>query len=124
MKTVQTLKAPRPIGPYSQAMLEGGFVFTSGIIAIDPETGKVVHGGIREQAMRVLENITAILEEAGSSMQKVVKTTVYLKDASLFKDMNEAYTGFFENHRPARSTVVCGFMLDEVLVEIDAIAKA
>ncbi len=124
MKTVQTSKAPRPIGPYSQAMVEGGFVFTSGIIAIDPETGRVIPGGIREQTMRVLENIKAILEEAQSSMHRVVKSTVYLKNASLFKEMNEVYTGFFENHRPARSTIVCGFMLNEVLVEIDVIARA
>ena len=124
MKTVQTSKAPKPIGPYSQGIVEGGFVFTSGMVAIDPETSKVVSGGIREQTKRVLENVKAILEEAGSSMQKVTKTTVYLKEQSYFKDMNEVYASYFGDHKPARSTIVCDFMLSDVLVEIDVIAKA
>jgi len=124
LKTVQTSKAPKPIGPYSQGIVEGGFVFTSGMVAIDPETGKTVTGGIREQTKRVLENVKAILDEAGSSMQRVTKTTVYLKDSSHFKDMNEVYAGYFGTHRPVRSTIVCNFMRDDVLVEIDVIAKA
>jgi len=124
LKTVQTSKAPKPIGPYSQGIVEGGFVFTSGMVAIDPETSKVVSGGIREQTKRVLENVKAILEEAGSSMQKVTKTTVYLKEQSYFKDMNEVYASYFGDHKPARSTIVCDFMLSDVLVEIDVIAKA
>ncbi len=124
MKAVQTSKAPKPIGPYSQGIVEGGFVFTSGMIALDPETGKVVSGGIREQTRRVLENIKAVLEEAGSSLERVTKTTVYLKEPSLFKEMNEIYTSYFESHKPARSTIVCEFMLSDILVEIDVIAKA
>ncbi len=124
MKTVQTSKAPKPIGPYSQGIVEGGFVFTSGMVAIDPKTGKTVTGGIREQTERVLENVKAILDEAGSSMQRVTKTTVYLKDSSYFKDMNEVYASYFGDHRPVRSTIVCSFMRDDVLVEIDVIAKA
>ena len=123
MKQVQTTHAPHPIGPYSQGIVEGGFVFTSGMIALDPATSKIVPGGIREQTIRVLENVKAILEQAGSSLEKVTKTTVYLKDPDLFKEMNEIYTGCFENHKPARSTIVCNFMLSEVLLEIDAIAK-
>ena len=124
MKIVQTSKAPKPIGPYSQGVVEGGFVFTSGMVAIDPETSKVVSGGIREQTRRVLENVKAILEEAGSSMQKVTKTTVYLKEQSYFKEMNQVYARYFRDHKPTRSTIVCDFMLSDVLVEIDVIAKA
>ena len=124
MKQVQTTHAPHPIGPYSQGIVEGGFVFTSGMIALDPATSRIVPGGIREQTRRVLENVKAILEQAGSSMEKVTKTTVYLKDPSLFKEMNEIYTGYFNSHKPARSTIVCNFMLPDVLLEIDAVAKA
>jgi len=123
LKTVETRKAPKPIGPYSQGILENGFLFTSGMIPLDPETGKPVQGGIREQTRRVLDNIKAVLEEAGSSLEKVVKTTVYLKDASLFKDMNETYAKFFGKHRPARATLVTGFARNDILVEIDAIAS-
>lgn len=124
MKSVQTEKAPKPVGPYSQGIVEGGFLFTSGMVALDPATGRVVSGGIREQTKRVLENIKAILDEAGSSLEKVTKTTVYLKEASLFKEMNEVYSQFFGSHKPARSTVVCNLMFSEVLLEIDAVAKA
>ena len=94
------------------------------MIAIDPETNKVVPGGIREQTRRVLENIKAVLEEAGTSLENVVKSTVYLKDPSLFKDMNEVYASYFGDHKPARATIVCSFMLSEVLLEIDVIARA
>lgn len=94
------------------------------MIALDPATGKLVSGGIVEQTRRVLENIKAVLEEAGSSMEKVTKTTVYLKEPGLFKDMNETYASYFGHHKPARSTIVCNFMLSEVLLEIDAVAKA
>ena len=123
MKPVQTAKAPKPIGPYSQGMASKGFVFTAGMIGLDPLTGKIVGSGIREQTQRVLESVKAILEEAGSSLARVVKTTVYIKEAGLFSEMNEVYSTFFQEHRPARSTVVCSFMKPEVLVEIDAIAE-
>jgi 2-iminobutanoate/2-iminopropanoate deaminase len=124
MRKVETPHAPKPIGPYSQGIVEGGLVFTSGMIAINPETSKIVQGGIVDQTKRVLENLKAVLEESGSSLGKVTKTTVYLKDASLFKEMNETYASYFGDHKPARSTIVCSFMLPEVLVEIDALAKA
>ncbi len=94
------------------------------MIALDPATSKIVPGGVREQTRSVLENVKAILEQAGSSMEKVTKTTVYLKDPGLFKEMNEVYTGYFDKHKPARSTIVCDFMLPDVLLEIEAIAKA
>ena len=124
MKQVQTSQAPHPIGPYSQGIVEGGFVFTSGMIALDPATSKLVPGGIKEQTRRVLDNVKAVLDQAGSSMEKVTKTTVYLKDPGLFKEMNEVYMMYFNNHKPARSTIVCNFMLPDVLLEIDAVAKA
>jgi 2-iminobutanoate/2-iminopropanoate deaminase len=123
MKTVKTPKAPKPIGPYSQGIVANGFVFTAGVVALDPGTGKIVVGGIKDQTKRVLQSIQAILEEAGSRLDKVVKATVYLKERELFAGMNEVYSEYFTNHKPARSTIVCDFMREDVLVEIDAIAK-
>lgn len=123
MKPVQTAKAPKPIGPYSQGIASKGFVFTAGMIGLDPQTGRIVGPGIREQTQRALESVKAILEEAGTSLASVVKTTVYIKEAELFSEMNEVYSSFFQAHRPARSTVVCSFMKAEALVEIDAIAE-
>ena len=123
MRAVQTSQAPHPIGPYSQGIIEGGFIFTSGMIALDPATSKIIPGGIQEQTRRLLDNVKAVLAEAGSSLDRVTKTTVYLKDPSLFKEMNEIYMSYFQQHKPARSTIVCNFMLPEVLLEIDAIAK-
>ncbi|HZY94853.1 MAG TPA: Rid family detoxifying hydrolase [Candidatus Bathyarchaeia archaeon] len=120
---MQTAKAPKSIGPYSQGIASSGFVFTAGMIGLDPQTGKIVGPGIREQTQRALESIRAILEEAGTSLARVVKTTVYIKEAELFSEVNEVYSTFFHEHRPARSTVVCSFMQAEVLVEIDAIAE-
>lgn len=123
LKVVQTNNAPKPIGPYSQGIVSEGFMFTAGVIGLDPKTGNMVTGGIREQTKRVLDSLDAILEQGGSSLDKVVKTTVYLKETSLFKDMNEVYSLFFTNHKPPRSTIVCSFMREDVLIEIDAIAK-
>jgi 2-iminobutanoate/2-iminopropanoate deaminase len=123
LKTVRAKDAPEPIGPYSQAIVLGDTVFVSGMIAIDPATGKVVSGGAREQTARALASLKAVLESAGTSEKKVVKTTVFLRDASLFKDMNETYASFFGEHKPARSTVVTGFPRDDILVEIEAIAS-
>jgi 2-iminobutanoate/2-iminopropanoate deaminase len=122
MKIIRTSKAPNPIGPYSQGIAAKGFVFVTGVVAIDPATGDVVTGGIREQAARVLESVKAILEEAGSSLTRVTKVTIYLKDRSLFKDLNEVYASYFGEHKPVRSTLICGLPREEFLLMVDAIA--
>lgn len=118
---IATKKAPAAVGPYSQAIRVGDFVFTAGQLALDPVTGKLVEGGIQEQTRQVLRNITTVLEAAGSSLDKVVKTTVFLKDMGDFKAMNEVYGEFFANEPPARSTVEVDLALG-ALVEIDAVA--
>ncbi len=122
MRYIETAKAVKPIGPYSQGIVSDGMVFVSGMVGLDAATGSMVTGGIREQTSKALENVTAVLEEGGSSPGKVLKVTVYLKDGSLFKDMNEVYSSFFGSHRPTRSTVVAGFVRGDILVEIDCIA--
>ncbi len=122
MKPVESAGAPRPIGPYSQAIVEGDLVFVSGMIGLDPASGKMVQGGVREQTARALQSLRSVLEEAGSSTAKVTKTTVYIKEGSYFKDMNEVYGSFFGDHKPARATLVTGFPRDDILVEIEAIA--
>jgi len=121
-EVVATRKAPAAVGPYSQAIRVGDFVFTAGQLAIDPATAELVEGGIEEQTRQVLRNIAAVLEEAGSSIDKVVKTTVFLKDMGDFKAMNEVYGEFFANEPPARSTVEVANLALGALVEIDAIA--
>jgi len=121
-KTILTEKAPKPIGPYSQAIKAGPFLFISGQIPIDPSTGEVVKGDIREQTLRVMENIKAILEEAGFTFDDVVKVTVFLKDLSLFSKFNEVYGTFFGNSPPARTTVEVANLPKNVLLEVEAIA--
>lgn len=121
-KTVQTEKAPAAIGPYSQAVLTGGFLFCSGQIPIDPATGKMVGGGIETQTERVLRNLAAVLEEGGASLQSVVKTTVYLADLSDFPAMNGVYGTFFTESPPARATIEAAKLPAGALVEIDAVA--
>lgn len=121
---VQTDKAPKAIGPYSQAIKANGFVFASGQIPLDPATMQVVEGGIREQTERVMKNLGAVLEAAGSSFESVVKTTVFLADLTDFAEMNEVYGGFFEEIPPARSTVEVSRLPRDVRVEIDLIALA
>ena len=123
MKAVKSKKAPEPIGPYSQAIVVKNLVFVSGMIAIDPKTGKMVAGGVKEQTQRALTSLRAVLKAAGTSEENVVKTTVFLKDGSMFKDMNETYAKFFGKHKPARATLVTGFPRDDVLVEIEAVAS-
>jgi endoribonuclease L-PSP, putative len=119
---VQTDNAPRAIGPYSQAIKANGFVFASGQIPLDPQTMQVIEGSVREQTERVMNNLKAVLEAAGSSFDRVVKTTVFLADLSDFTDMNEVYGSFFGDAPPARSTVEVARLPRDVRVEIDAIA--
>jgi 2-iminobutanoate/2-iminopropanoate deaminase len=119
---VRTPDAPGAIGPYSQASVADGLVYTAGQIALDPATGEIVEGGIEAQTTRVLENLAAILRAAGSDLSQVVKTTVYLVDMNDFPAMNEVYTHAFGEHRPARATVAVSALPKGVQVEIDAIA--
>ena len=119
---VQTDGAPKAIGPYSQAIKALGMVFASGQIAFDPATGAIIEGGIVEQTERVLNNLKAVLEAAGSSLDRVVNTTVFLADLNEFSSMNEAYGKFFGDTPPARSTVEVSRLPRDVRIEIDAIA--
>src|ERR1700692_1169931 len=102
---IATENAPKAIGPYSQAVVSNGFAFLSGQIPLDPSTGQVIDGDIAAQTQRVLENLKAVLEACGSSLDKVVKTTVYLKDMAEFARMNEVYARYFQENPPARATV-------------------
>jgi 2-iminobutanoate/2-iminopropanoate deaminase len=122
MDFVSTGDAPKAIGPYSQGIIAGGLIFTAGQIAIDPASGEVVPGGAAEQTARVMQNLTAILRAAGSGLDRVVKTTVFLTDMADFAAMNEVYGQAFGNHRPARSTVAVAHLPKGVKVEIEAIA--
>jgi len=119
---IQTEHAPAAIGPYSQAIKAGGIVFASGQIPIDPKTGEFVQGGIGEQTERVLKNLAAVLEAAGSSLNQVVKTTVFLADMKDFAAMNEVYGRFFSGVTPARATVAAAGLPRDARVEIEAIA--
>ena len=123
MKSVATRHAPQAIGPYSQAVVAGGFLFASGQIPLDPESMQVVEGDIRVQTERVLQNLSAVLEEAGTRLRHVVKTTVFLASMDDFAGMNETYAAAFGDHRPARSTVAVKTLPKNVLVEIDVIAQ-
>jgi len=120
---VATDKAPRAIGPYSQAVLVDGTVYTAGQIALDPESGEVVGRNAAEQTEQVLKNLAAVLEAAGSGLQMVVKTTVYLADMADFPAMNEVYAKHFGAHKPARSTIQAAGLPKGARVEIDAIAR-
>ena len=121
---VQTGEAPRAIGPYSQAVVAGGFVFAAGQIPLDPRTGEFVAGGIAEQTEQVLRNLTKVLEAAGAGLDRVVKTTVYLADMNDFAAMNEVYGRYFPENPPARSTVEAARLPRDARVEIDVIALA
>ena len=122
MKFIHTPEAPAAIGPYSQAVVAGEWVFASGQIPIDPATGEVIDGGVAEQTDRVMKNLAAVLRETGLSLNHVVKTTVYLADIGTFGEMNEVYATHFGDHRPARATVQAGALPKSVGVEIDVIA--
>jgi 2-iminobutanoate/2-iminopropanoate deaminase len=119
---VKTDRAPGAIGPYSQAIKAGGFVFVSGQIPIDPSTGQFVAGGVAEQTEQVLKNLSAVLEASGTSLARVVKTTVFLADMSDFAAMNEVYGRFFTNEPPARATVAAAGLPRDARVEIELVA--
>ena len=121
---ISTQRGPKAIGPYSQALKANGFVFVSGQVAFDPVTGQLVQGDITRQTERVLENLKAILEAAGSSLGRAVKTTVFLKDMGDFVAMNEVYGRYFPADPPARSTVEVARLPRDVRIEIDLIALA
>ena len=122
-EVVKTEKAPAAIGPYSQGIRSGGFLFCSGQIPLDPSSGKMVEGGIKVQTERVLQNLEAVLTSGGASLRSVVKTTVYLVDLADFPAMNGVYGTFFPEEPPARATVQVAKLPAGALVEIDAIAS-
>jgi 2-iminobutanoate/2-iminopropanoate deaminase len=123
VKWISTNGAPKAIGPYSQAVSEGGFLFSSGQVPLDPATGRLVEGGLEASAERVFDNLEAILREAGLGFEQVVKTTVYLTRAEDFAAMNAVYARRFGNHRPARSTVIVAALPAGAPLEIDLIAR-
>lgn len=122
METIQTDRAPKAVGPYSQALRAGEFVYVSGQIALDPKTGEVAGPDIESQAKQALANVRAIVEAAGGSVSDIVKTTVYLTDLADFPKFNAVYESFFGSHRPARSTIQASALPKGVRLEIDAVA--
>ena len=123
-EVVSTNKAPQAIGPYSQANKWNGLVFCSGQIPLDPATNQLIEGGITQQTVRVMENLKALLEAAGSSLDRVLKTTVFLKDMAEFNAMNVVYGQYFKQNPPARATVEAARLPKDVKVEIECIAAA
>ena len=121
-KVITSINAPKAIGPYSVAIRTGGFVFTSGQLGLDPVTGNLVTGGIEAETRQALTNIQNVLADSGSGLERVVKTTVFLKDMTDFLKMNAVYAGFFPSHPPARSTVQAAALPKGGLIEIEAVA--
>ena len=121
-KVIQTVKAPKAIGPYSQAIQAGNFLFLSGQIPLDPASGELVKGDIREQARRVLENLKGVLESQNLGMEDVVKVTIFMKDMGNFSQVNEVYGTYFPSSPPARSTVEVARLPRDVDIEVEAIA--
>ncbi|MTH55256.1 RidA family protein [Bacillus mangrovi] len=121
MKIVETADAPAAIGPYSQALLVNNLVFTSGQIPLKPD-GEMVQGGVREQTHQVFANLEAVLKEAGSSLDQVIKATVFIKDMNSFAEINEIYSEYFHTHKPARSCVEAARLPKDALIEIECIA--
>ncbi len=119
---VQTGHAPAAIGPYSQATIAGDLIFTAGQVALDPSSGTVIDGGIEEQTAQVLANLAAVLDAPGTSLSRVIKTTVFLTDMADFPAMNAVYAEAFEDHKPARSTVAVAGLPLGVRVEIEIVA--
>jgi 2-iminobutanoate/2-iminopropanoate deaminase len=122
-KVIQTEKAPKPIGPYSQAIRTGNLIFLSGQIPITPSTGEMVRGDIRDQTRQVMENIKGVLESEGGGMEDVVKVNIFLKDMGNFSPMNEVYATYFPSFPPARSTVQVSGLPKDSDLEIEAIAS-
>lgn len=122
MNVISTPKAPAAIGPYSQAICIGDTIFTSGMIPVVPETGKIAGASVEEQAKQAFANVRNLLEESGSSMDKVIKTTVFIKDMNDFKRINEIYATFFKEPYPARSCVEVARLPKDVKLEVEAIA--
>ena len=122
MEIVFTENAPKAIGPYSQAVIAGNLVFTSGQIAIDPKSSLIVDGGIEKQIVQVMNNLKAVVEKSGSSMEKIIKTTIFLKNMADFSVVNEVYGSYFNNKFPARSCVEVARLPKDVLLEVEAIA--
>ena len=120
---VESNEAPKAIGPYSQGIKAGGFVFVSGQVALDPKTGEMVGADVAAQTERVLQNLRAIVEAAGSDLDRVVKTTVYLRSMNDFAAMNQVYAKYFKGEPPARATVAVAGLPKDALVEIDVIAE-
>ncbi|MFQ5706577.1 MAG: RidA family protein [bacterium] len=123
LKAISTTRAPQAIGPYSQAIRSGGFLFISGQISLDPESGEIISGDIQTQTQRVMENIKAVVEAAGTSLAAIVKTTIYLKSLDDFSAVNEVYGSYFAENPPARATVEVSGLPKGVGVEIEAIAN-
>jgi 2-iminobutanoate/2-iminopropanoate deaminase len=123
-KIISTDHAPKAIGPYSQAVISNGFAFLSGQIALDPSTNQLIEGDIAAQTERVLENLKGVLQACGSSLDRVVKTTVFLKDMGEFAKMNEVYGRYFAQNPPARATVEAARLPRDVRVEIECVAEA
>jgi 2-iminobutanoate/2-iminopropanoate deaminase len=123
-EVISTDKGPKALGPYSQAVRANGFIFTAGQGPLDPETGKLVEGDTARQTVRVLENLKAIVEAAGSSLDRAVKINVYLKDMNDFAAMNEVYTRYFPKDPPARTTIQAARLPMDIRVEIDLIGLA
>jgi 2-iminobutanoate/2-iminopropanoate deaminase len=121
---ILTDKGPKPLGPYSQAVRANGFIFISGQGALDPATGTLVEGGVAQQTARTLDNLKAIVEVAGSSLDQAVKVSVFLKDMNDFSAMNEVYARYFPKNQPARTTVEVARLPRDLRVEIDLIALA
>jgi 2-iminobutanoate/2-iminopropanoate deaminase len=121
---IATAKGPKAIGPYSQAIRANGLIFVSGQVAFDPASGRIIEGDVAKQTARVLENLKAIVEAAGSSLDKAVRATVFLKDMNDFTAMNETYALYFPHNPPARSTVEVARLPRDVRVEIDLIVLA
>lgn len=121
-KAISTQNAPQAIGPYSQGMITGNMVYTSGQLGINPETGEIVNSSIQEEARQSLKNVEAVLKEAEVTLKDVVKTTVFVKDLNQFSEINEVYSEFFDSHKPARSCVEVARLPKDGNIEIEAIA--